>query len=426
MLSLLFIPSQVAHADDDDFNLRAHVHIRPEVRTNPAFESGLDDSLLAVQQSARLGLSTRRGPLRADIDLQAVQAWGTRSGSTGAEATAHAYQAFIQVGGGDSWLRLGRQEIHLLNGLRMSKAPWNPIGRTFDGARGHLKAGDWTLDAFTVMLSEPQPAGDVQTTSSLGETHTGFYATLGASENFKPTAFVMGRFAGPTDSAPDREKWWAAPGLRLLATPGRSSIDLNLAGQIGDDSGTPIRAYSGMLRARQGLGGSWKTGVGVILEQNSGHACENDPGTGDCVTDTIRDFEGGFGRNHFLRGFADQVQGSNVRDLGLQLDTTPWKKDGPDKPTHRLTTTLQAHLFQLVDTEGAWHRNGGNLQGMGWELGNTDPNIGWEIDALFGMVLGPAARIDGGVCIFQPIGVGARLTGDAPMTYAFVRNRFSF
>ena len=35
-------------------------------------------------------------------------------------------------------------------------------------------------------------------------------------------------------------------------------------------------------------------------------------------------------------------------------------------------------------------------------------------------------HIDGGLCVVQPIGVGARLTGDDAMTYAFARNRFTF
>ena len=87
---------------------------------------------------------------------------------------------------------------------------------------------------------------------------------------------------------------------------------------------------------------------------------------------------------------------------------------------------MEGHLFQLVNPEGIWLSAFGTVQGQGWELGNTDPNLAWEVDALADLRLGKVAHLDGGFCFVQPIGVGERLTGGAPMTYAFARNRFSF
>ena len=423
-----------AHAEPATVTPRAFVHIRPEVRTNPGFVAGQEDAVVAVLQSARVGVEAEKGPFLAVVDLQGTQAWGGRSGSTGTEPTVYPYQGYLQAGTGESWLRFGRQELHLLNGFHMSAAPWNVAGRTFDGVRGHLSAGDWEVDAFSVVLSAPFAKTDTTATlgntvtpsssgPSLGSTHAGLLATWAVSEQLSLTPMALARFTGPTLDDPDNQLWWVTPGARLYATPGQTMIDLNALALVGDDTDVPMRGYSVILRARQGLGdGKLQPGVGLIFEQNSGHACTSDPSTGACDTDTIGDFQTGFGRNHFLRGNADQFHGSNLRDIGLEVDSTPWT--GGKKRAFK--TLLQGHLFQLANPEGAWRTAGGALQGSGWEVGNTDPNLAWEVDALFDLVVTSVAHIDGGICVVQPIGVGARLAGPDAMTYAFARNRFVF
>ena len=415
-----------------DFTPRVFVHIRPEIRTNPTFQSGLDDTAYSTLQSVRAGFHAQRGAFSAVVDLQGTQAWGARTSSVGAEPTVYPYQGYIQVGSKKSWLRFGRQEVQLQNGWHISAAPWNVVGRTFDGVRGHVESGDWTLDAFALTLAAPFARVELTPTSedgltpatfagpSLGETHTGLFSTWKASKSVELSPMALARFGGPTADDPDRSLWWVAPGARLFLTPNQSMVDLVVFGHLGDRSEVPIRAYSAMMRARQGLGNSaLKPGVGVILEQNSGGACT---GETECNPDVIQDFQTGFGRNHFLRGNADQFRGTNLRDLGLMVDTTPWAGG----PKRKLKLTVEGHLFQMVNPEGVWLSAVGTVQGQGWELGNTDPNLAWEVDALADLRLGKVAHIDGGLCFVQPIGVGERLTGGAPMTYAFARNRFSF
>jgi len=398
------------------------VHLRPEARTNPGFVADQDDTLLSVGQTGRIGVDARQGVLTARMELVGTQSWGSRSGSTGAEPTALMYTTWLQVGSKTSWLRFGRQELHMLNGFYMSKAPWNIIGRTFDGVRAHHETDSIRLDAFSVLLKAPHPVGDGYAEPSLGSTQAGLFATFTANETVEPTFFALARFEGPTIDDPDKDKWWVAPAGRLLVKQDNTTLDANAMLQIGDDTGTPIRAWNTIVRARQGLGGGWKPGIGLIFEQDSGHACQSSPSTTACETDTIRDFESGFARNHYLRGNADQFNGSNLRDIGLEVDSTPWAKD----KSHRLNLALQGHLFQMVDPEGTWRTTGGGLQGAGWEPGNTDPNVAVEVDALMDWKLGKEVRIDGGLCVVQPIGVGARLTGDDAMVYAFARNRFTF
>ena len=421
-LAAALLASPVLAADGPELTPLLFVHIRPEARTNPGFVAGQDDTRLSVGQTGRVGVEAHKGIFTGRIELLGTQAWGTRAGSTSAEPTAFAYTSWIQVGSDDSWLRFGRQELHLLNGFYMSKAPWNLFGRTFDGVRAHHETDSLRIDAFSVLLRAPQPASEDVEEPSLGATQAGLFATWTGSDTLEPTFFALARFEGPTADDPDQSKWWIAPAARLAITSGETSVDANAMVQIGDHTGVPIRAWNTIVRARQGLDSAWKPGVGLIFEQDSGHACQSSSDTGWCDTDVIQDMDFGFARNHFLRGNADQFHGSNLRDMGVELDTTPWAKD----KTHRLKLMAQGHFFQMVNPEGTWRSISGDLQGAGWELGNTDPNLAWEVDALMDWKLGKGVHIDGGLCVVQPIGVGARLTGDDAMTYAFARNRFQF
>ena len=424
-------PAARAEGIPAEFTPRIFVHLRPEVRTNPSFVAGEDDGLFSVSQGLRAGLSVQKGSFEGVVDFQGTQAWGARAGSTSPEGTAYVQQGYIQVDLGDHWLRFGRQELHLQNGWHMSRAPWNVAGRSFDGVRAHFEPGQWEVDAFSVVLRAPSPevpvpvgdTGQVRPEPSLGETHVGVFTGWSPSEDFSVGPIALARFAGPSELAGDQQVWWATPGFRLRSTPGETSVDMTLLGQVGDDTGTPIRGYSAMLRARRGLGDlALKPGVGVIFEQNSGHACAADSAPDECATDTIRNVQTGFGRNHALRGNADQFRGTNLRDLGMELDATLWTGAGK----RSLQTALQGHLFQLVDPEGLWLDATGSVQGRGYLPGNTDPNLAWEIDALMDLWVTKTAHIDAGVCVVQPIGAGAEMTGPDAMTYAFARNRFLF
>ncbi len=424
-----------AAADDDgsaEVTPRVFVHIRPEARVNPNFIANQNDGLYSVTQSLKAGLGIKRGIFEGVVDFQGTNGWGNRASSVSTAPEAYLQQGYLQINSGKNWVRFGRQEVHLQNGWHMSAAPWNMAGRTFDGVRTHLQSGAWELDAFSVVLRAPNPemelpsptdAGTLPIEQSLGATLAGLATAWQVSDDVSVESLTLAQFEGPSEAEPEQQLWWVTPGLRLFTTPGQTRVDLMLLGQIGDDTGTPIRSYSAMMRARQGLGDTaMKPGVGIIVEQNSGHACTSDPSAGVCETDVIQDFQTGFGRNHYLRGTADQFRGTNLRDLGLTADSTLWQ--GGKKKS--IQTTIEAHFFQMVNPEGVWLTAFGGVQGTGWEVGNTDPNLAWEVDAIVDVWASKVAHIDAGLCFVQPIGVGERITGPDPMTYAFARNRFSF
>ena len=63
----------------------------------------------------------------------------------------------------------------------------------------------------------------------------------------------------------------------------------------------------------------------------------------------------------------------------------------------------------MVNPEGIWMTASGVVQGSGWEPGNTDPNLAWELDAIVDVWASKVAHIDAGLCFVQPIGVGERI-----------------
>ncbi len=392
----------------------AFVHIRPEIRMNPSFDADVDDDAYRMSQSARVFLEARRGLVATRIDLQHVYVWGERPSSLDTSPGAYAYQGYLEVGDDDRWVRIGRQEIHILNGFFVSSAPWNVAGRSFDALRGMWRVSDGvTLDAFGVVEAPPLPETEA-TDDSLGGTFGAVMAHFKPNDEVEPSVWLMARGGGPTLESPDQDKLWIAPGARLLAHPGDTRVDLNLIYMAGRDRGLPLSAYHLIARIDQRLGG---LGFAAIFDQSSGHGCASDPLVEGCGNEVNSNFDLGFGRNHYLRGNADQVAGVNVRDIGVEFNSKPIPKVG---------ALVQSHLFQMTNPDGQWLRNGGRPQGTSWIRNNDDANLGVEVDAIVDWSPQEGVKIDAGYCFFQPIGAGAAMTSTDPMHYLFVRNRFTF
>lgn len=423
--SIVFLAlASPAQATETTFQPDVFIHLRPEVRVNPRFVANADDTQMAVQQGVRAGLKATRGNLTAHVQLQDVRAWGTRATSVSTEPNAFAHQGYLEVDTGKGWLRVGRQELHMLNGYYLSRAPWNLAGRSFDGARFQHNTDSLTIDAFGMMLSPPFPASPATSpdelgvpSSSLGDDLGGVFVTWKANKIVEPTVFVLGRYGGATYDDPTREKRWLAPAARVLVKHEKTLVDANAMLQIGREKDTPRRAHSIIVRLEQGSTAPLGPGVALVFDQTSGHACDGPASGGDCTSDVLNDFDLQFGRNHALRGAIDQVMGNNARQIALE---------GFVDPAPGFRASVLTSLFQLTNPEGAWRRNGGALQGAGWIPGNTDPNLGIEVDAIATWSHNKVIDIDGGWSMFQPIGAGAAMTGDAAQHYVFARNRFTF
>lgn len=393
------------------------VHLRPEVRANPAFIAEEDDTAFAVQQGIRVGVTGAVDRVSGRVDVQEVRPWGTQAGSTSSAPVVHAYQGYIQVNTGSGYVRVGRQEIHLLNGYFLSKAPFNPAGRSFDAARWHLGSKSVDADIFVSQLVASAGWVDGDAPSDLGDWFGGGQATLKTSKVFTPSVFVLAKAGGATELEPDRLDRWVGPGARATLSAGNTRVDIDGMVQLGDASGTPRQAYNVIARAEQVFDGQLRPGVALRLDQSSGHACATAPASGACTSDVNRSMDLQFGRNFHLRGVANQVAGTNSRQMAVEGFISPGKKT-------RLE--LVGSWFQLTDPEGPWVRNGGDLQGTGWTPGNEDPNLGWELDARAVWKPSKSLLFEGGSAWFQPIGAGAELTGDTGQLYIYMRTKLAF
>lgn len=401
------------------------IHFRPEVRTNPSFAAAAqDDHVLNVQQTLRAGAWIRKGPVGARVSLQDVRAWGTRASSTSTEPNAFAYEGYLHVDTGEGWLRVGRQEVHLMNGFYFSRAPWNPAGRSFDGVRWQQPFGEVFVEAAGLMLVDPFPARVPENSDEVGVPASSFGDGMGllrvswtGGELIEPTFLIVAHYGDATPTDPDRDKRWVAPGGRIHLKTDQTEVDLNGLVQLGRDGDTPRRAHSIILHARQAIAGP--VGLALQFDQSSGHACAADSPEDSCAPadGVLRDFDLQFGRNHALRGQADLAFGANTRQIGL----------GPTaQVSDTVSVILLPQLFQLTNPEGAWRRIGGVMNGSGFIEGNDRANVGIEVDALAEWNNGKGLIIDGGWTFYQPIGAGAEMTEGGLQTFGFVRNRFSF
>ncbi len=131
---------------------------------------------------ARFGLSTTPSDLGdgksvvLKFEAQASGFWADK-GSTLSDGNLQMHQATMRLKGDGYWLDAGRFEMAYGEHLVIGSVGWHQTGRTFDGLRTRLDAGDGWVDLFFTQVEEdpalvkPFAAGD--------HYFTGVYAGLG-------------------------------------------------------------------------------------------------------------------------------------------------------------------------------------------------------------------------------------------------------
>ena len=166
------------------------VYLRPEARFNPTFDDATADRSLNVWQTLRGSLDASRGNFSATLQIQHVGAWGERAKSTDATPSVMAYQGYVEIGDKKQWVRIGRQEIHMLNGFYLSNSPWHMAGRSFDAVRVHWTKDAVELDVMGIMEAPPLPESENLRNASYGDQLAAIFGTVRSNESLEQSFWL--------------------------------------------------------------------------------------------------------------------------------------------------------------------------------------------------------------------------------------------
>lgn len=413
---LLFLSSAFAENDPQksqqslDFGYR--INLIPMFKSNPDFNAETSqDNLLTIKQGVQFNIHGKWDGLQIKSSFQDVRLWGTESSPVFTRDSYVAlHEGYAQIDGQNSWLRLGRQEYVLNDGLILSAKPWSVNRIAFNGARFQqrgerllLEGGVFTLKNFAYYAStctdDPATAeNECETfapeyTNSLGD----YFVVLNSEINvnpklqIKPYLLILRQGAIETDQTRDRTVY--SPFLRVQTkTENGVNFNIDAAYQFGQ-AAEGISHSAWMAKAFL----QYKFDIyqaSLVYDERSGD--------GDASDDTVGDFEGFFGMGHRYRGIGDFVGFSNIRDISAAFRASPNRK---------LNISVQYHYFQLSNPQGNWYLINGTTRGTA-NPDNDDANLGQEIDLSFTIRPRKGMRFQFTHATFMPMGVGQEKGGD--------------
>lgn len=321
-------------------------------------------------------------------------------GTTDASADAlDMRQAFVQI---DTLLhlpvdlRVGRQEMLFNNERLIGSSNWNNTGRSFDAARGTLKAGDLIIDLFGSRLAAPSPS------PTASQNLYGLWGT------YRPSRMLRTELYGLLDNNTTEITRGADSGQSLLSryTAGlyvKGSVDLidveiegiGQTGRIGTSDSAPRRDVRAFLAS---------TIIGVTLIEESNTRLQGlitllsgDGSSGDTVNETFNTL---FGTNHKFYGVMDffPILSGNLGlvDMSGGIATTPIKG---------LRIALDGHRF-------------------GPQRGGGDGSFGTEIDLQIWWSGVSRFELSGGASTFLPGELARPRVGDAARFWVFIAGQW--
>lgn len=284
--------------------------------------------------------------------------------------------------------RPGRQELQFGAQRLVSPLDWANTRRTFEGARGIVKAQGWRFDGFWSRFVEVRKYS-LNCGSSSGRELYGVYgsgnlpAAGGGALDFYWLGYLnegaqFGNIAG-------RESRQTV-GARAKATIGDSGADFEMeaAYQFGDLEGAGISAF--MFTGQIGYTfASAKTSPRVYTNL--------DLATGDDDPDdnSVQTFNQLFPLGHAYLGYIDLIGRQNVID---------WSGGLAFSPAPRWRGTAVAHYFWRENNKDAVYNPGGAVVRAG-DAGSSKA-IGLELDLTLAYALNRFVNINGGYSHFFP------------------------
>jgi hypothetical protein len=232
-------------------------------------------------------------------------------------------------------LKVGRQVLLYGDQRLIGPLEWSNISRTFDAVKLRYtgKDGLW-VDAFisSVVVIDRFGMDDSDKDSLL----SGLYAhipTLGIQDTE-----VYALYFDDTN----RNDHFLTLGTHWKSMPGKFGpwdYETEFVMQTGKAGGRDLRAFASYIEGGYTFKAPWKPRLGLEYSYGSGDGNAADGKQGA--------FQNLFPTNHLHYGLMDAFSWSNIHDIALHLSA---------KPTTKLTTSLDFHLFWLDDTADTWRR----------------------------------------------------------------------
>ncbi len=287
------------------------------------------------------------------------------------------------VGDGETWLRVGRQEMLYGSQRLVSPIDWLNTRQTFDGVKGFHRGPTWDVDAFwTHPVDFAQQLGPDHNFNSpnLDRQFYGVYATRkfgdaliderpGSPQLEKSTYGIDTYYLANTDAVTQLDShllggraFFHADGWQGDAEAG-VQFGRTARGDLaaGFFSGTLLHTFSRTgVFSKAGIGYDWASG-------------DRTPNDGKDGT-----FQLLYGDFHSYLGYCDLIGRRNIRDLSLQLQTD----DTTDEKGDSTFWTIAWHLFQLDSVTDALY----NARGVPVRIdpsGSSGSAVGQELDITY-------------------------------------------
>ena len=416
---MLFSLMLSAFAEEPAHTPQLHVALRPQVWTNPDYDSSTADGIWSMKQLVRMGFTAETRALTLHTQIQDYRMWGQEASPfLNKDVLQTMHQGYAQIAfTPTSWIRIGRQEYQLNDGRILWNGPWTLFDRSYDAARFYSKGKNWEYNLVGGVFRSAQNYQTIcdetvtdcadfapEIIKSQGDIFltTNFNFTPSDSFQINPYFFGYHQDASAADLNQDRRVY--SFGAYLKGEQNKNIFySAEATYQFGQDS-EDVEHSAWMAVAELGYKKAGKK-ISVFYEELSGD--------GDATDATQNDFDSFQGSRHLYRGLADVIGTKNSRDYGLKT-----KVDLPKD----LIFIVDFHHLELSNPEGYWYAVSNQAIGGG-KAGNTNSVLGNEVDIRLDYKPNKSMNIQLTEGIFVPSGYGAEITeGDLSMTtYLWMR-----
>ena len=328
----------------------------------------LHGALAFFWSRVRIGVLSDPLPrFQAFAQIQDTRYWGEEGGTLSNVKGVDLHQGWLHLGDSEKFVRFGRQEYGLGEERLFGRDDWYEPGRVFDmiRLRSPLAGGKWIGEFLYAENTNPIPDNTDEAFELVTLTRLfggGSFARVYAVEKHDS-------HRGPKTG---NKLYIATLGLHGHYANGPWVVDVEAAGQAGENYDDNQRAAFVAGYARRALGGAHDLVVGLEFSRGSGDGDDDDGNS--------RNIDVLYPTRHDKYGFLDLLSLQNQRQVALTLDGK-----GPKEGD-----TLHAafRLLGLDNPKGRWINARGETIGRDTS-GAHGRLLGWEFDLELGRQVFP-------------------------------------